>query len=230
MESIELNVVKRDKGSDPRQLRREGGVPGVIYGSGGPNVTLQADAHELASSGLRAHGSSLIRLRSTDPDLDNDMALMREVQGHPVSGALLHFDLLRLDMNKPVNANVPLAFTGKSEGVVEGGILQPIRRELEIRCLPRDLPGQIEVDVTELGVHDSIHVSEVVLPEGVEAIAADELTIVTVLPPVVEAEPEVEEEELEEVTEEGAAPAEGAPTEGAPAEETPAEGKAPKGQ
>ena len=112
-------------------------------------------------------------------------------------------------MTKPISASVNLAFVGKAAGTVEGGLLQPIRRELEIRALPTDLPEQIEVDVSELNIHDSIHVADLTLGEGVEAIYQENFTLVTVVPPVVEAVAE-EEEEVEGEVAAGDAPAESA--------------------
>ena len=91
--------------------------------------------------------------------------------GHPVSGLPIHVDFLRVDANKPVTASIALHFTGKAKGVAnEGGILQPARREIEVRALPANLPEQIDVDVTSLGIHDAIHVADLQLPEGVEAV------------------------------------------------------------
>jgi large subunit ribosomal protein L25 len=120
-----------------------------------------------------------------------------------------------------------LHFVGKAVGVVAGGILQPIQREIEVECLPTEIPEFIEVDVSALGIHEAIHVSDLKPPEGVTLVADPSQTLVTVLPPTVEeAKPAAEAVEA-------AVPAEGAPAEGAPAPaaETPApetKGKAPE--
>ena len=171
---------------------------------------------------MASHGAHLIRFVSDESALDKSLALVREVQAHPVSGFLLHVDFLRLDPDKPVQTNVVINYVGKSEGVVAGGILQPIRRELEVKALPERLPESIEVDVTALGIHDSIHVEDLVLPEEVEPIYHENFTLVTVVPPVVEVVEEPVDEELAEGAE-GEAPAEG---EAAAEGETPAEGAA----
>jgi large subunit ribosomal protein L25 len=121
--------------------------------------------------------------------------LVKEIQTHPVRGTPIHVDFLRVDLNKPVDASVMLQFTGKALGIVEGGILQPLRRELDVRALPDKLPEVIEIDVTALNIHDSIHLEDVVLPEGVEVRATENFAIVAMMPPVVEVEP-VEEEAL----------------------------------
>lgn len=190
MRSIELNVVSRPVGESPRRLRRAGTVPGVLYGAGRDSVCVKVDAREFSRSGAASHGAHLIRLRSAEAALDQALALVQAVQGHPVSGEPIHVDFLRVDENKPVTAPVAIAFVGKSKGVaLEGGILQPLRRELEVRALPSRLPEQIEVDVTALGVHDAIHVADLVMPEGVEAVFQDNFTIVSVVSPTVETAP-----------------------------------------
>lgn len=187
MRSIELNVVSRQAGENPRNLRRAGGLPGVLYGAGADSVRVKVDAHEFSKSGLSGHGAHLIKLRSAEAALDQGLALVQEIQGHPVSGKPIHVDFLRVDANKPVTTSIALAFVGRAKGIIDGGILQPARRELEVRGLPGNLPEQIEIDVTPLGIHDAIHVEELVLPDGVEAIFQENFTIVSVLPPTVEA-------------------------------------------
>ena len=205
MRSIELSVVSRPAEESAHRLRKTGALPGVLYGAGAESVRVQVDAHEFAKSGLAGHGAHLIRLRSAEAALDQGLALIQEIQGHPVSGKPIHVDFLRVDANKPVTTSIALAFVGKAKGTVDGGILQPVRRELDVRALPANLPEQIEVDVTALGIHDSIHVADLVLPAGVEAVYQDNFTIVSVLSPTVEAAPEAPAGEAV------AAPAAGAP-------------------
>jgi large subunit ribosomal protein L25 len=190
MRSIELTVVSRPAGESPRRLRKTGALPGVLYGAGAESVCVKVDAHEFAKSGLSGHGAHLIKLRSVEAALDQGLALIQDIQGHPVSGLPIHVDFLRVDANKPVTASIALHFVGKAAGVNEGGILQPARREIEIRALPANLPEQIDVDVTALGIHDAIHVEDLRLPEGVEAIFQDNFTLVSVVPPTVESAPE----------------------------------------
>ena len=208
MRSIELNVVSRPSGVSPKNLRKGGSIPGVLYGAGAESVRVKVDAHEFSKSGLAGHGAHLIKLRSAESSLDQGLALIQEIQGHPVSGKPIHVDFLRVDANKPVTTSVALSFTGRAKGIIDGGILQPVRREIDVRALPGNLPEQIEVDVTPLGVHDSLHVADLVLPEGVEAIYQDNFTVVSVLSPTVEAATEAPAGEAAAAT--AAAPA-GAP-------------------
>lgn len=186
MRSIELNVVSRPVKENPRRLRKAGSLPGVLYGAGAESLCVQVNAHEFSRSGLASHGAHLIKLRSSEAALDQGLALVQDIQGHPVTGLPIHVDFLRVDATKAVTANVALHFTGKHKGAIDGGILQPSRRELEVRALPGNLPEQIDVDVTELGIHDSIHVADLKMPEGVEAVFQDNFTIVSVLSPTVE--------------------------------------------
>jgi large subunit ribosomal protein L25 len=101
-------------------------------------------------------------------------------------------------MATPITTNVALSFTGKPVGVVNGGILQPVVREIEVRALPAALPESVEVDVSGLDIHDSLHIEDVVVGEGVELLFADNFTVVTVTPPIAEEVVEEEEEELGE--------------------------------
>jgi large subunit ribosomal protein L25 len=208
MQRTELQVRKRDSHLSARALRRQGRLPGVLYGAGGAHVHVEVGTQEFTRSGLGASGAHLIRFASQDTTLDGGVALVRELQIHPISRIPMHVDFLRVDVTKPVQTEVALAYVGKAKGLVDGGIVQPLRRVLEVRALPDKLPESIQVDVSELEIHDVIHVADLKLPEGVEAMFTENFTIVTVVPPVVEAAP-VEEAEVA-VAAEGAPAAEGA--------------------
>jgi large subunit ribosomal protein L25 len=132
------------------------------------------------------------------------MVLVREMQLHPVSGRALHADFYEVDLTERLVVSVPLHFIGKAAGVVLGGILQPILREIEVECLPTEIPEFIEVDVTPLGIHEAVHVADLKLPEGVTTVGDATQTLVTVLPPSVEAKPA---EAAEGAAEAAAAPA-----------------------
>ena len=188
MQRIELQVARREASEKPAVLRRHGKLPGVVYGAGGANVAVQVNEKDFVRRGLASGGAHLIRFLADDPAL-NAIALVREIQMHPVSNRPIHVDFLRVDLNKPVEADVSLAFVGKPAGVVEGGILQPLRREITVRALPDRLPDRIEIDVSALGVHDAIHINDVQLPEGVTAVVGENFALVAVLAPTVEAAP-----------------------------------------
>ena len=221
METVEIDVARRPgtgKG-EARRLRRQGQVPGVLYGPKRTVAHVSVECEQLERRLGRLEGSHLVRLThvgGTDVELHERMVLLREMQRHPVTGRVLHADFYEVDLTERLVVPVSLRFTGKAAGVVAGGILQPILREVEVECLPTEIPGFIEVDVGALGIHDAIHVADLGLPEGVTPVGDPTQTIVTVLPPTVESRPA-------EVAE---APVEGAPGEGAGT----SEGTAKKGQ
>jgi len=217
MENIQLSLqIRAGKGKGyASRLRREGKVPGVFYGPGTTTSPVCVDAREFRLKLAGLEGSHLIQILSPLPELNDKVALLKEIQRHPVSRELLHVDFYEVDVNKPLQATVSLHFIGKPQGVIAGGLLQPLRREITVECLPRNIPEFIAVDVSSLGIHDSIHIEELTLPEGVKAVYDTNVAVVTVAAPIVEAKPE-------EVVEEAAAPVEGAaPAEGA----TPAGGE-----
>jgi len=188
METVEIGAELRERtGKGPsRRLRAAARVPATFYGPRQRALSVHVDAREFATKVAALEGSHLIRLRSSAPELDGRVALVRDMMRHPVTGRLLHVDFYEVDLTKRVAVEVPLHFLGRAAGVVAGGILQPIVRSVEVECLPTDIPEFIAVDVTRLGVHDAIHVSELVTPPGVRVLYDTDYTVVTVLPPTVE--------------------------------------------
>jgi large subunit ribosomal protein L25 len=211
METIKLEVEPREgKGKAiAGRLRRDGKVPAVFYGPGKTNASICVNAREFRQKVDGLEGSHLIQFLSALPELKDKLALLREVQRHPVNSFPLHIDFYEVDERKPLQTNVPLHFIGKAEGVTAGGILQPMVREITVECLPREIPEFIEVDVSHLAIHQSIHIEELTLPAGVRAIFDSNITLVMIVAPV--AAP------TEEKPAEGeggvAAPAAAAPTE-----------------
>jgi large subunit ribosomal protein L25 len=164
-------------------------------------------------------GSVLLKLQIKNGQTGSRSAMVKELQTHPVTGQFLHIDFYEVDLTRKINAMIPVTVTGKSQGVEDGGILQIVRREIEVFCLPTAIPESIEVDISELEIGGSIHVNEITLPSDVELPEDVDFTVITILAPKVEEEV-VEVEELaegEEVPEEGAE--EAAEGEEAPAEE-----------
>jgi len=180
-------------------------------------LAIGVGAEEFDRKLSRLEGSHLIRLVNDggrDADLHDKAVLLREVQRHPVSDAVLHIDFLEVDLTERLTVSVPLRFVGKAAGVVAGGILQPIVREVEVECLPTEIPEFLEVDVSALGIHEAVHLSDLKVPEGVTTVGDPAQPLVTVLPPTVEEAPKAAEV------------AEGVPVEGAPVEGAPAPGAA----
>lgn len=188
MEEITLGVETRDergKGA-ARRLRRTGKVPAVFYGPKSTAMPIAVDRKDFAAHVANLEGSHLIRFESSATDLQRRVALVREVQHHPVTGGILHVDFYEVDLTQRLTVTVPLHFVGKAKGLQDGGILQPILREMEVECLPSDIPQFIEVDVTALAIHDAVHLADVPMPPNVTAVVETNEAVVTVLPPTVE--------------------------------------------
>lgn len=207
METVELEAALRSLGGKgpARRMRRDGKVPAVFYGPKRSSTLIAIDAKEFLQKVSALEGSHLIRFHSGADDIANKIALVKDAQYHPVTGAVLHADFYEVDMTQKLRVRVPLHFTGKAAGVAQGGILQPVQRDVEVECLPSDIPEFLTVDVTALNIHDAVHVSEVQAPAGVTVCYDTDATVVTVLPPT------IEEVKVEEAVAAEAVPAEGAP-------------------
>lgn len=225
METGELNCEKRavKPKSVINGLRREGRIPAVLYGPGSEPTPISVSGLELKTRLSAASHTRIVRLKSGASDLDGRHVIFKEVQRTPVSGEVLHADLYEVDLKRAIQVEVPLHFSGRAKGVADGGILQPLVRSMTVECLPLEIPETIDVDVTELGVHDVIHVSDVKVAGNVKLIFDSDYAVVSVLPPTV-AEAAAPQAAAEGVAVEGAAaegaaaaPAEGAAKEGAAA-------------
>ncbi len=171
METVEIQIEPRETGTKgkAKRLRRDGKLPGVFYGPKAQTVPLEVDRKDFMSRVADLEGSHLIRIKSGSPLLADKVALVKEMQFHPVTGEVLHADFYEVDLSAKIRVKVPLHFVGKAVGVVRGGILQPIVREVEVECLPMDIPEFFNVEVSELDIGDSLHVTGLAMPEGVVA-------------------------------------------------------------
>ncbi len=208
-----------------RRLRREGLIPGVVYGGGdGDCHAIKIDARELRSALLAS--SAVIDISIAG---GKEMpVIVKDQQHHPVRAEIVHIDLLQVRLDEKIQTTVPLELEGVDEapGVKEGGVMEHVTRELNIEALPTSIPERVVADVSGMEPAATMHLSELTAPEGVEFLDDPEETIVaTVTIPTEVVEPEVEEEtELvgdeaeavvgDEAGEEGAAPAEGESAEG----------------
>jgi len=200
------------------KLRQTGKVPGVCYGAS-PEGRIHPLPIVVDVKALRA-ALDPVRKQNTVIDLTIDgadggsrklHALVKEYQIHPLRRNITHVDLLAIDPNKEVRADVPLEFVGKPKGTIEGGMLRIVIRALEVRAKPSDIPTKLTVDVSPLEIGDVIHVNAIALPAGVEAVTGRDLAVVTVAKP--------EEEKVE-------TPVGGAPEAAAAAGAAPAAGAA----
>jgi large subunit ribosomal protein L25 len=190
-----------------RRLRREGRVPGVLYGRGDEPLAFSVDARELRHA---MHGSGAVLELSGD-GTGSTAAVLKETQRHPVRGDVLHVDLLRVDLNQPIHATVTLHIAGNEDapGVREGGVLEQVVRELNVEALPSELPDAIELDVSGMQINDTATIAQVTPPAGVTLLDDPEMVVVSLSPPRLEVEPEEELETEVGVVGEGADEAEG---------------------
>jgi len=197
---------RTDRGSGAAgRLRREGRLPAVVYGLGGESTAVTVATHDLDL--ILAHGvNTLITLRLGN---DDQLALARQVQRHPVRGDLVHVDFIRVRTDVAISAEVALHLVGEAEGAKSGGVVDQQLFSLHIEAMPQNIPGGIELDISALEIGDHLRVSDLSLPAGVATDVDPETLVVTVAAPRVAVAEEGEGEEGE---------GEGAEGEGAPAE------------
>ena len=189
-----------------KQLRREGMIPGIYYSpnseSSTPIVISQGDFHEAVKSGARIFNISVGEKKQN--------VLFKSVQYHPVTDQVLHIDLYGIRMDRAVNIKIPVHLIGDPIGVTEeGGVISQATMEIEITCLPGDIPEFVETDVSGLAIGDAINVGILQLDEKITLITPEDTVLASVTHAMKEVEPVVEEEEEDFMDEEGEAPAEG---------------------
>ena len=202
MELIELKTkIRTTTGNGPaRRLRMSGQIPAVVYGPKTEPVLLSVNKSDLEilfkKGGI---GQVVLNLVIQKNGETLTMPVMiKELQTHPVSRNFIHIDFYEIKMDQKITAKIPVVTTGIAKGVELGGVLQIIRRELEVECLPLEVPESIEIDISDLDIGDSIHVGKISLEGEIELLEDDNYTVVTMLSPKLEEE-EPEEEEEEEV-------------------------------
>ena len=201
MSVIPLSASRREtlgKGG-ARKARSAGQIPGVLYGHGEDPIAVAVSAREFDVA-LRTHkgGNPIVNLAVVNSG--EFTALIRDVQYDPLSRAILHLDFQHISLTEQIEVKVAVKLTGLAIGVKDGGgILETILRDLDVRCLPTQIPASIEVDVTALNVGDSVHVRDLVVP-NVTVLNDPDTTIATVVPPTV-----MEEKAPEEAAAEAAA-------------------------
>jgi large subunit ribosomal protein L25 len=224
MEAKSLTIEPRtDLGKNAsNRIRSKGFIPGVLYSHGECEVVQipRKDFFKLFKG--RISESVIFDIHSKEKQDDERMAYVKDYQMDPLSGEILHVDLFRVTKGEKIHTHVPIEFVGTAKGVKLGGILEVDLREIEVECLPKDLPEKIQIDVSNMEVGDSVHVKDVVLAEGVKIMGNAEASIASVHVPKVAAV----EEKVEEVV---AVEGEGAP-EGEAKKAAEAEDKSDKGK
>ncbi len=205
MDRMEMEVQTRPpmtKGQR-NQLRREDKVPAVIYGRGADNFPLVLDGRNLRQV-LTTGGSNVLldlKVKSRGKKTLQETVMFRDIQRDMLyQDRILHVDFIRISMTDKIEVSVPLNFIGEPAGTDEGGVISLVTREIEVKCLPADIPEQFDINISELGIGDSITVESLVLEGDIELITQPETTLAQVLAPMAEEElePAVEEEEFEE--------------------------------
>ena len=202
-----------------RKLRAAGRIPAILYGQGKESVPLTIDPRALEKVLKTGGANTLLDLTVQGrTDLGSPVALVKELQRHPIRGTILHADLYQVDLTKTVEVEVPIHLTGKAKGIDFGGILEHSLREVALECLPRSIPASIEVDVSNMEIGDVIHVRDLTLPAGVSLLSDPDLGVVHVALPAAEETPAAAAAEAAPAAEgAAAAPAAGAAAAAAPA-------------
>ena len=192
MKTIELTVEKRSTNgkNEARRSRAAGRIPAVVYGAGKPNVPITVDRKALSDVFREGAGENAIFLLKLGGSDQSRHAMIREMQRDPVSRRPLHIDFVRVLMDVKITVKVPIEVVGIAKGVkTEGGILDTVTREVEIECLPGNIPAHLAVDVTELAIGDALRVSQIPAPEGVRIVDNPEKVVLHVAHPTREEEP-----------------------------------------
>ena len=192
---IDINKRENINKKAVKQLRKDNNIPGVYYSpsskESSPFYISQGEYHEAVKSGARIFNINVDGKKQT--------VLFKSIQYHPVTEKVLHIDLYGIRMDKPVNIKIPVQLTGSPIGVVEeGGVLNQASNEIEIQCLPADIPEFVETDISELNLGDSINVGSIDLDENITLVTSEDTVLASVTHAMKEIEPvvEVDEDEL----------------------------------
>jgi large subunit ribosomal protein L25 len=231
-ERTKLVVTQRDKrgSAESRRLRKEGIVPGVLYGNGEP-VAICIAERELRRALTGAAGLHSILDVEIDGKGQTHASILKEYQVDPVRGGVTHVDLQEVRLDKPIQASVSVHLIGGDDapGVREGGVLSQPLREATVEALPLEIPEHLELDVSGMDIGGTLRISDLTAPEGTTLLDDPEMVVATVTAPTKVVEPEPTEEELAAMEAEAAEGEEGAEGEAAEGAAEP-EAEAPGGE
>lgn len=206
VEEMVVKAVKRVAGGtgEARRLRHAGQIPAVVYGNTEPQ-SIQLDAHDFELM-LQHHGQNFV----ADLNVEGEKplkVLLKDLQHHPISGAIIHADFVSISMTETLQVSLPVELVGDPAGVTEGGTLEQLVSEIEVSCLPADMVECITVDVSGLGIGDHLTVGDITLPKGLEGLTDPEVAVASVAAPRILTAEETEEDKAA-ADAEGEAPAE----------------------
>lgn len=189
MKTVALTAYPRTLGrrGGAKKLRDDGLVPAVIYGRQAPPQNLQVKAKQIKDLLHHAVSENLL----LDLEVEGDarpkrLALLREVQHHPLTGQVLHVDFHEVSETEKVTVMVPIETVGEAKGVKEGGVLEHVLFKVKVRALPKDLPEQVVIDVSNLGIGQAVHLGDIQPPPGVEILGDKHISVVAVAAPLTE--------------------------------------------
>lgn len=192
MEQIELSAVVRDvKGKKVKRLRAQGFIPGILYGKHLEEpICLMVPEKQLLKALSTTDGGRgvLFTLNIGDGETRKEYAILQDIQFHPYKLNVLHVDWHGISLEEEIEATIPVILKGEAVGTKVGGVLEVVLEEIDVRCLPTNLPPHIEVDISNLNIGQSIHAKDLVLPEGVKLVTHEDEVIATVVAPRVSEE------------------------------------------
>ncbi len=192
MEKIILNVEMREGSgkTSAKDLRNKKLIPAVVYKGGKDALKLQLAAVDMTKVLHTKAGENVIvtlKIGGADPKTKDKTVVIKEIQREPIKSQILHIDFNEISLTETLKVNVPLSAHGEPEGKKEGGTLEHIMWELQVECLPTDIPEKIEIDVSKLKIGDAIYVKNITVPASVKVLTDPELIAMIVKPPKVEA-------------------------------------------
>lgn len=189
-----------------RRLRRKSMVPAILYGHKTESIPLSINLSELKKVVKDKDSLHALHTLKIDEDehLGEKLIMIKDIQLDPLSEEYLHVDFYEVKLDEKITVPVTIHLAGKAEGLKAGGILQFITREIEVRCFPNQIPEHVELDISSLNIGDSLHVKDLILPEGIEVLTQADLPVVSIVAPTIEKEVALPEKPVAE-----ASPAEG---------------------
>ena len=222
-ERIKLEARERETvgSTAAAKLRREGLIPGVIYGRGKKSHAIAIPERDLRAVLGGPHGRHAILDVTLSGQKTSHASVLKDFQVDPIRGKITHFDLHEVRLDRPITAQVAVELVGESPGVKAGGVLSALVREVNVEALPLEIPDRIELEISGAEIGDTLRIADLVAPDGAKLLDDPETVIVTVAAPRIEVEEVPEEEELAEGEEvpEGEEPAAGAEGEAPAAQE-----------